>query len=85
MRDDHGHELQMVASQWGSQSWLQPAFSRPSAGHEGSLMTHEPPERRPQGGPQGKIARPTSISRKGGTDDRHSSSVKVVVVRRGTA
>src|ERR1035438_6577349 len=51
-----------MAALWGSQSWLQPAFSRPFAGHEGSL-TQEPPERRPQRGPQGKIARPTSIFR----------------------
>jgi hypothetical protein len=38
------------AALWGSQSWLRgalwAAFSRPSAGHEGSPMTHEPPERR---------------------------------------
>src|ERR1035438_10365731 len=38
--------MEMCAAQWGSQSWLQPAFSRPSAEHEGSLTTHEPPERR---------------------------------------
>src|ERR1017187_8011857 len=36
----------MRAALWGSQSWLQPAFSRLSAEHEGSLMTQEPPERR---------------------------------------
>src|ERR1035441_6664977 len=38
--------MKMCAALWGSQSWLQPAFSRPSAGHEGSLMAQEPPERR---------------------------------------
>ena len=77
MPDNHGHELQMMASQWGSQSWLQPAFSRPSAGHEGSLTTHEPPERRLRA----RLPALRLFSRKGGTDDRLSSSVKVVVVR----
>jgi hypothetical protein len=38
--------MKMGAALWGSQSWLQPAFSRPSAEHEGSPTTHEPPERR---------------------------------------
>src|ERR1017187_1080126 len=38
--------MKMNAALWGSQSWLQPAFSRLSAEHEGSLMTQEPPERR---------------------------------------
>jgi hypothetical protein len=38
--------MKMGAALWGSQSWLQPAFSRPCAGHEGSLMAQEPPERR---------------------------------------
>ena len=55
--------MKMRAARWGSQSWLQPAFSRPSAEHEGSPMTQEPPERRPQRGPQGKIARPTPTFR----------------------
>ena len=40
-----GFQWHSVA-QWGSQSWLQPAFSRPSADHKGSLMAQEPPERR---------------------------------------
>src|ERR1035438_5133191 len=35
--------MQMCAALWGSQSWLQPAFSRPSAGHEGSLMARPTP------------------------------------------
>src|ERR1019366_1780793 len=35
--------MKMGAAWGGSQSWLQPAFSRPSAGHEGSLMAQEPP------------------------------------------
>src|ERR1039458_9649272 len=38
--------MKMGAALWGSQSWLQPAFSRPCAGHESSLMAQEPPERR---------------------------------------
>src|ERR1039457_6687605 len=38
--------MKMGTALWGSQSWLQPAFSRPCAGHEGSLMAQEPPERR---------------------------------------
>jgi hypothetical protein len=38
--------MKMRAARWGSQSWLQPVFSRPSAEHEGSLMAQEPPERR---------------------------------------
>jgi hypothetical protein len=38
--------MKMRAALWGSQSWLQPAFSQLSAEHEGSLMTQEPPERR---------------------------------------
>src|SRR5271157_455592 len=38
--------MKICAALWGSQSWLQPAFSRPSAGHEGSLMAQKPPERR---------------------------------------
>ena len=40
-----GFQWHSVA-QWGSQSRLQPAFSRPSADHKGSLMAQEPPERR---------------------------------------
>src|ERR1035438_8576104 len=53
--------MKMCAALWGSQSWLQPAFSRPSAGHAGSLMTQEPPEK----AAAGKIARPTSIFEEG--------------------
>src|ERR1035438_9148424 len=30
--------MKVYAALWGSQSWLQPAFSRPSVGHEGSPM-----------------------------------------------
>jgi len=53
----------MGAAQWGSQSWLQPAFSRPSAEHEGSLTAQEPPERRPQRGPPGHDCPPHTYFR----------------------
>src|ERR1035438_10464571 len=45
---------------WGSQSWLQPAFSRPSAGREGSRMAQEPPERRLRA----RLPAPRLLSRK---------------------
>src|ERR1035438_6594650 len=53
-----------MAALWGSQSWLQPAFSRPFAGHEGSL-TQEPPERRPRGDPRARLPAPRLFSEEG--------------------
>jgi hypothetical protein len=41
---------------WGSQSWLQPAFSRPLPGRRLAHVPKKPPEK----AAAGKIARPTT-------------------------
>jgi hypothetical protein len=59
------HKLLMAAAAFVGQPILAAAGFRPSAGHEGSLMTQEPPERRLRARLPGKIARPTSIFEEG--------------------
>jgi hypothetical protein len=74
--------MKMGAALWGSQSWLQPAFSRLSAEHEGSLTTREPPERRLQA----RLPAPQLFLRKGPpcASERSSDVQSMLAWRRAT-